>query len=184
MTKGENVKFRCQLPLDFSTKDNIIQWKKSRSNDDNLIISINGKIPKIFENSYQTDLTNQQSSLELFHVNHNDSTTYICQTFETQTILCQYNLVVLSKYSVKKNNRHKLVIVFLSSVKPEAPLLTINKVDIEEYQAVTLTCSSLNGNPPPQYTWYRNGTLLTYDSINFVRNFHSFALYVLFQFIE
>jgi len=25
-----------------------------------------------------------------------------------------------------------------------------------------LTCSSFNGNPPPQYTWYRNGTLLTY----------------------
>lgn len=46
---------------------------------------------------------------------------------------------------------------------PEAPGLTINKENIQEYQAVTLTCSSLNGNPPPQYTWSRNGTLLTYD---------------------
>jgi hypothetical protein len=52
----------------------------------------------MFEKSYQTDLTNQSSSLELFHVDKQDSTTYLCQTFETQTILCQYNLVVLSKY--------------------------------------------------------------------------------------
>jgi hypothetical protein len=29
-----------------------------------------------------------------------------------------------------------------------------------------LTCSSLNGNPPPQYAWYRNSTLLTYDYIH------------------
>ncbi len=52
----------------------------------------------MFEKSYQTDLTNQSSSLELFYVDKHDSTTYLCQTFETQTILCQYNLVVLSKY--------------------------------------------------------------------------------------
>jgi hypothetical protein len=96
--RGENVQFRCQLPPDFSRKENIIQWKKSRLNDDNLIISINGKIPKIFEKFYQTNLTNQYNSLELFHVDKQDSTTYICQTFETQTILCEYNLVVLSKY--------------------------------------------------------------------------------------
>jgi hypothetical protein len=98
VTRGENVKFRCQFPLNFSSKENILQWKKSRLNDESLIISINGKIPKIFENSYQTDLSNYSSSLELFHVEKQDSTTYICQTFETQTILCQYNLVVLSKY--------------------------------------------------------------------------------------
>jgi len=98
VTRDENVKFLCQFPLNFSSKDNIIQWKKSHLNDDNLIISINGKIPKIFEKSFQTDLTTQSSSLELFHVDKQDSTTYICQTFETQTILCQYNLVVLSKY--------------------------------------------------------------------------------------
>jgi hypothetical protein len=98
VTRSENVKFRCQFPFDFSSKDNIIQWKKSRLNDENFIISINGKIPKIFEKSYQIDLTNQFSSLELFQVDKQDSTTYICQTFETQTILCQYNLVVLSKY--------------------------------------------------------------------------------------
>ncbi len=84
--------------MNFSSKENIIQWKKFHLNDENLIISINGKIPKIFEDSYQTDLTNQSSSLKLFHVNRQDSTAYICQTFETQTILCQYNLVVLSKY--------------------------------------------------------------------------------------
>lgn len=84
--------------MNFSSKDNIIQWKKIHLNDENLIISINGKIPKIFEKSYQTDLTNQSSSLELFHVDKQDSTTYICQTFETQTILCHFNLVVLSKY--------------------------------------------------------------------------------------
>jgi hypothetical protein len=98
ITHGENVKFNCQLPLDISSKENIIQWKKFRPNDENLIISINGKIPKIFEKSYQTDLTNQSSSLEVFHVDKQDSTIYVCQTFETQTILCQYNLAVLSKY--------------------------------------------------------------------------------------
>ncbi len=98
VTRGENVKFRCQFPLNFSSKENILQWKKSRLNDENLIISINGKIPKAFEKSYQTDLHNHSSALELYHVEKDDSTTYICQTFETQTILCQYNLVVLSKY--------------------------------------------------------------------------------------
>ncbi|CAF3380090.1 unnamed protein product [Rotaria sp. Silwood1] len=141
VTRGENIKFHCHLPENISLKENIIQWKKVRFNDDNLIISINGKIPKIFEKFYQTFLINQSSSLEIFHVDKEDSTTYICQTFETQTILCQYNLVVL--------------------IKPEAPLLTINKENIEEYQAVTLTCSSLKGNPPPQYIWYRDSVLLT-----------------------
>lgn len=97
VTHGEHVQFRCQLPQNSSPRDNIIQWKKIRSNNDDLIISINGKVPKTLEKSYQTDLTNQYSSLELFHVNQQDSTTYICQTFETQTILCQYNLIVLSK---------------------------------------------------------------------------------------
>jgi hypothetical protein len=97
VTHGEHVQFRCLLPRNFSPKENIIQWKKVRSNDDDLIISINGKVPKTLEKFYQTDLTNQFSSLELLHVNRQDSTTYICQTFETQTILCQYNLVVLSK---------------------------------------------------------------------------------------
>lgn len=61
------------------------------------MISINGKIPNIYEKSYRTDLTNRFSTLELFHVKRDDSTTYICQTFETQTILCQHNVVVLSK---------------------------------------------------------------------------------------
>ena len=92
------MKFRCEFPLDFSSNENILQWKKSRINDENLIISINGKIPKTFANVYETDLTNHSTSLELFRVEKDDSTTYICQTFETQTILCQYNLVVLSKY--------------------------------------------------------------------------------------
>lgn len=141
VTHGEHVQFRCQFPRNYSPKDNIIQWKKLRSKDDNLIISINGRIPKTYENIYQTTLTNQFSSLDLSNVNREDSTTYICQTFETQTILCQYNLIVL--------------------IKPEAPSLTINDDNIQEYQTVTLTCSSSNGNPPPQYTWYRNGTLLT-----------------------
>lgn len=48
------------------------------------------------------------------------------------------------------------------SVQPEAPSLTINEENIQEYQTVTLTCSSFNGNPLPQYTWFRNGTLLSY----------------------
>ena len=98
VTRGETVKFPCQFPSNFSWRENIVQWKKARSNEENLIISINGKIPKVFETSYQTNLNNHSSSLELFHVDQDDSTTYICQTFETQTILCQYNLVVLSKY--------------------------------------------------------------------------------------
>lgn len=50
----------------------------------------------------------------------------------------------------------------LSSVKPEYPSLTISEETIEENQPVTLTCSSFNGNPAPEYTWSRNGTLLTY----------------------
>ena len=50
----------------------------------------------------------------------------------------------------------------LSLVKPEYPSLTISEETIEENQPVTLTCSSFNGNPPPEYTWSRNGTLLTY----------------------
>ena len=52
--------------------------------------------------------------------------------------------------------------LFLCSVKPEYPSLTINEETIEENQPVTLTCSSFNGNPAPEYTWSRNGTLLTY----------------------
>ena len=70
-----------------------------------------------------------------------------------------------------QTNRLPCVIVFLtivsflsSSVKPEHPSLTINEENIREDQRVTLTCSSSNGNPPPQYTWYRNDTLLPYDS--------------------
>lgn len=59
---------------------------------------------------------------------------------------------------------------------PEAPVLTINKENIEEYQAVTLTCSSVNGNPPPQYTWYRNHTRLTYDDRLFSSSSHFFLL--------
>lgn len=45
-----------------------------------------------------------------------------------------------------------------------------------------MTCSSVNGNPPPQYTWYRNGTLLTYVNDNFFfwfcfkKNFYSSSL--------
>jgi len=97
VTYGEHVQFRFQLPRNYSPKENIIQWKKLRLNDDDLIISINGKVPKTLEKYYQNELTNHYSSLELFHVNRYDSTTYICQTFETQTILCQYNLIVLSK---------------------------------------------------------------------------------------
>lgn len=56
-------------------------------------------------------------------------------------------------------------------VKPQAPSLTINDDNIQEYQTVTLTCSSSNGNPPPQYTWYRNGTLLTYVKFERVLSF-------------
>lgn len=97
VTRGENVKFQCRFPTNFSSKENIIQWQKTRFNDDNFIISINGRIPKTLEQIYRTNLLTQSSSLELFHVDRQDSTTYICQTFETQTILCQFNLIVLSK---------------------------------------------------------------------------------------
>ncbi|CAF1963240.1 unnamed protein product [Rotaria magnacalcarata] len=141
VTQGENVRFHCQFPSDISFNENIIQWKKIRSSEDNILISINGKVSRKYEKTYQTILTDRSSSFDVLHVTKEDSTTYICQTFETQTILCQYNLVVL--------------------IKPEAPSLTVNKENIEEYQAVTLTCSSLNGNPPPQYTWYRNSVLVT-----------------------
>lgn len=99
VTQGERVQFRCQLPRNFSRRENILQWKKSRPNDDDLIISINGKVPKTLEKFYQTDLNDQWSTLEMFHVDRPDSTSYFCQTFETQTILCQYNLVVLSKFT-------------------------------------------------------------------------------------
>jgi hypothetical protein len=99
VTYDEHVQFRCQLPRNFSRRENILQWKKLRSHDDDLIISINGKVPKTLEVFYRTDLNDQWSTLELFHVNRHDSTTYVCQTFETQTILCQYNLIVLSKFA-------------------------------------------------------------------------------------
>lgn len=56
----------------------------------------------------------------------------------------------------------KLFVYF--QVKPEAPLLTLDRDDLDESQAVTLTCSSVNGNPPPHYTWSRNGTLLMYET--------------------
>ena len=98
ITRGEKVKLDCPFPRNYSSKENILQWIKSRLDDDNLIIGINGKIPKTLEHVYRTELNNQSSSLELLHVEKGDSTSYICQTFETQTILCQYNLVVLSKY--------------------------------------------------------------------------------------
>ena len=97
VTRGQQVHFRCQFPKNFSAKDSIIQWKRARWNDEHLIIAINGKIPKAVEPFYRTELTNQTGTLELFQVDRDDSTTYICQTFETQTTLCQYNLVVLSK---------------------------------------------------------------------------------------
>lgn len=103
VTQGERVQFRCQLPRNFSRRENILQWKKLRASDDDLIISINGKVPKTLEKFYQTDLNDQWSSLEFFHVNREDSTTYLCQTFETQTILCHYNLVVLSKFKSRRD---------------------------------------------------------------------------------
>jgi hypothetical protein len=68
---------------------------------------------------------------------------------------------------------------FFFKVKPEAPSLTINEENIQEYQTVTLTCSSLNGNPPPQYTWFRNGTLLTYVNQFFVLFFLLFEIFIL-----
>ena len=102
VTYDEHVQFRCLLPRNFTQTETIIQWKKLCANDDDLTISINGKIPKALKDFYRTDLTDQFSSLELFHVNREDSTTYICQTFETQTILCQYNLIVLSKWKQKR----------------------------------------------------------------------------------
>ena len=97
VTRGEHVQFRCPLPRNYSLHENILQWKKVRNIDDDLIISINGKVPQTLSKLYQTDLTHSVSSLELFHAQREDSTSYICQTFETQTILCQYNLIVLSK---------------------------------------------------------------------------------------
>ena len=97
VTRGEDVHFRCPLSSNISTKDYIIQWKKARNSDDHLVVSINGKIPKSLSTLYRTEFTDQTSSLQVFHVDRADSTTYICETFETQTILCQYNLVVLSK---------------------------------------------------------------------------------------
>lgn len=97
VTHGENVQFHCSLPKNISLKDSIIQWKKWRSYDDYLVLSINGKIPQSLQHLYKTNLTNEKSSLKLFDVNRQDSTIYICEIFETQTILCQYNLIVLSK---------------------------------------------------------------------------------------
>lgn len=55
------------------------------------------------------------------------------------------------------------IFIYFSLVKPEASSLTISSDDLEEYQAVTMTCSSRHGNPPPQYTWFRNETLFMYD---------------------
>ncbi|CAF4402889.1 unnamed protein product [Rotaria magnacalcarata] len=56
---NDHVQFRCTFPRNFSPNNSIIQWKKIRVNDDALMISINGKIPNIYEKMYRTDLTNQ-----------------------------------------------------------------------------------------------------------------------------
>ena len=66
-----------------------------------------------------------------------------------------------------------ILIYFNYQVKPEAPSLTIDVENIQEYQTVKLTCSSINGNPSPQYAWYRNGTRLTYDNDYFSFSFPS-----------
>lgn len=62
----------------------------------------------------------------------------------------------------KKAKQICYVIDFFFPVKPDMPSLIINDENIQEYQIISLTCSSFNGNPPPQYAWSRNGTLLTY----------------------
>ena len=96
VTQGERVQFRCQLPRNFSRRENILQWKKLRSNDDDLTISINGKVPKTLEKFYQTDLNDQWSSLEFFHVNREDSTTYLCQTLKRKP----FSAITISSSSV------------------------------------------------------------------------------------
>lgn len=89
------MEFYCPLPEHISRKDQIIQWKKIRSQEDHLVLAINGKIPQSLIHLYQTSFTNQGNSLKIYHVNRTDSTSYVCEIFESQTILCQYNLLVL-----------------------------------------------------------------------------------------
>ena len=93
VTRADHVHFRCPLPDQLSPKESIIQWKQWRSNDDFLVVSINGKIPQSLQRLYQS---NHTSSLQLLSADRQDSTTFICESFESQTILCQYNLIVLS----------------------------------------------------------------------------------------
>ena len=98
VTRDEQVEFHCPFPTHISAKDQIIQWKKIRSLDDHLVLAINGKIPQSLVHLYQTSFTNQSNTLKIFHVDRSDSTSYICEIFESQTILCQYNLLVLSSF--------------------------------------------------------------------------------------
>jgi hypothetical protein len=97
VTRGENVDLHCPLSKEIASKNYIIQWKQIRSHDDHLVLSINGKIPQSLVHVYKTEFNHQTNTLQLSHVQRTDSTSYICEIFETQTILCQYNLVVLSK---------------------------------------------------------------------------------------
>ncbi|CAF0970344.1 unnamed protein product, partial [Didymodactylos carnosus] len=133
VTAGQRIRLRCPIPAD-QHDNTIIQWNKKMSED--ITIAINGKIPKSYQKYYQTELNLEWSYLELFNVERTDSTTYTCMTFETQIILCQYNLVVL--------------------IKPESPLLTVEANDIQEYNSVNLKCSAINGNPLPTFNWYRD----------------------------
>lgn len=99
ITRGEPVEFNCPLPEHISRKDHIIQWKKIRSFEDHLVLAINGKIPQSLVHLYQTSFTNQDNSLKIFNVDRSDSTSYVCEIFESQTILCQYNLLVLGQFN-------------------------------------------------------------------------------------
>ena len=49
------------------------------------------------------------------------------------------------------------------SVPPSQPVITTNAStlsNLREYDVITLTCSSLGGNPAPSLTWYRGGVAL------------------------
>lgn len=97
INRGDRLQLRCPLPSSIVAKDSIVQWKKWRSNDDFQVVSINGKVPQSLQSFYQTNLTNQTSSLELLEADRRDSTLFICEIFESQTIVCQFNLIVLSE---------------------------------------------------------------------------------------
>ena len=57
----------------------------------------------------------------------------------------------------------KFYLIFLISVKPETPVITLNQtvLPLREGHYLQLICSTNGGNPPPGIRWLRNNDVIT-----------------------